>query len=74
MIITNNVNVAAGRIDALLSIDQPGRWFTPSQVARKVKTDSVTARSALDSLVRSGWVVSDNRGAWSHYVTASRQA
>jgi hypothetical protein len=57
-----------GKIDAFLSIDNRGASFTPSQVARKVGTDTLTAQQALALLVRNGYAVSSEQGARSRYA------
>jgi hypothetical protein len=49
------------------------RDWTPSQIGSFARIKTSEVQNILRTLVADGYVVSDNRGAWSHYWSARRR-
>jgi hypothetical protein len=56
----------ADRLELALEAAPPA-GLTPSAAARKVGTDTVSARHVLDYLVRHRYAHTSGNGAWTHY-------
>jgi hypothetical protein len=55
-----------GDVEDALDAGGP-KGSTPSEVARRARTDSATARICLDWMVAHAYAHRDHRGAWSRF-------
>jgi hypothetical protein len=57
----------ADAVELAMETEPMGHGWTPSEIGRKAKVPTHKVRPVLIWMVRNVYVVSDDRGAWSHY-------
>lgn len=65
-VLTDEQYDVADRIDAILDANRD-ETYSPSQMARKAKTDSYTARAVLHFMADNRMAVAGGNGAWTRY-------